>query len=77
MNSDYSHEAPRPSTRRAFVARDGVKLERGYIYLAAEVWDALDRLTKTHAFENTSQTVAKLALAAEESAQDNNETSRP
>lgn len=57
------HPAAHTIARKTFVSRDGVHLQRGYLYLPERVWAALDDLTAQYALPNASQTVAKLVMA--------------
>jgi hypothetical protein len=83
MNNDPQpiHPAAHSAARKTFIARDGVHLQRGYMYLPRHIWDALDDLTERYTLGNASQTVAKLVTALaeehEHSAQDDDEPSRP
>lgn len=74
---NYDPQPMQPTPRKTFISRDGVQLQRGYMYLPQHVWSALDDLTQRYALPNASQTIAKLVMAlAEEheySAQDDDD----
>jgi hypothetical protein len=51
------------STRQRVFTNDGVEFERRYIYLPAEVWDAL-RVLSIKSHRSTSQVIEALASIA-------------